>query len=130
MSTQTQSPDDAYDLLMENVYVPAFFNKLASLGVPVDRMTEDDAVIALRTAAKLHNAETHVAVVKQAAAGSLFAQVEANVDGLLKQAGILADREFDNAVQTISADPTIANAVLQLQEAAARRALEAQPKAS
>ena len=33
MSTATMTDDQAYDLLMEQVYVPAFFNKLAAHGI-------------------------------------------------------------------------------------------------
>jgi len=126
MSTATMTDDQAYDLLMEQVYVPAFFNKLAAHGIYVD--SDEDAQTALRTAAKLRNAAQHEAV--KTASVSRFAALEAKVDGQLKTAGVSEDRDFAFAVTKLAQDQTIAGAVLQLQTAAAKRVMGAeQPKA-
>jgi hypothetical protein len=125
MSTQItqEAATAAHGTLFQNVYAPAFFQKLAEHpNVPVPR-TAEEAEVLLRMAGKLRSAHD-TGVVKLAAAENPFLAAEALLDECLqKTAAVSTEQQIAADVARISANPDIAAAALTYQNAIAQEIL-------
>lgn len=125
MSTQItqEAAAAAHGTLFQNVYAPAFFQKLAEHPcVPVPQ-TAEDAEALLRMAGKLRVAH-ETGVIKTAAVENPFSAAEALLDACLqKTAAVSPDQQIAAEVARISAHPDIANAALTYQNAVAQEIL-------
>jgi len=114
------SPDQAVAHLFENVYVPVFFQKMASFGIIPEN--EHDAQVLLETAGRLKIMETMVPSPVQSE-GSVYKEA---LDALSAAAppeiaSAAAEASLYKVAAELAADPTIFNSVLSLKAAEAQR---------
>lgn len=81
-SPPPQTADEARQLLIDQVYVPVFFQKLAE-DYNIRPQTEDEAQRLLSMAAKLAEARERDRVKQAAASTSLLGEAEAGLDRVL-----------------------------------------------
>ena len=117
---------EAYAQIHERVYAPAFFNKLAAdFGI---QPANDDEAYELMTMATKLRAAHDATQQKQAQAAatsrkSFLKTAHQHLDTVLQQQGLAApqqpvnsqEAEIKAAAATLTLDPTLAQAVLQLQ---------------
>lgn len=109
--------DAAYATLLEEVYVPAFREKLAGYGFQIN--TSADLEIALQNAAQLrelYDAEQHE---KQAGHNSVFAQFGQHMQRVVQAADPVAATAgvLKTAAAQFSTSPRIAHAALSIMQA-------------
>lgn len=119
---------EAYAQIHERVYAPAFFHKLAS-DYGIQPANDDEAYELMTMATKLRAAHdaTQQKQAQAAAASrqSFLKTAHQHLDSVLQQQGLAAvqqpvsshEAEIKSAAATLTLDPVIAQAVLQLQVA-------------
>lgn len=119
-NTNQMTYQDAYDLLVTNVYAPVFFHKLAT-DYGINASTEDEAREFLALAGKLGRLN-EVAEVKQASERASFvSQASSSIDRLLGDVGLAqpnpqVENEIKQAAAELAANPYIRNAALLYQD--------------
>lgn len=117
-----QDPNDAYNVLHNQVYAPAFFEKLAS-DYNIQPQTQDEALTLLKMASWLR--DMHDQQEKTASTNLLSGAAEnlrqhaiqrGLIDPRAQQKQATASRAFQYAAQA-SMDPQLVHAVLSLQAA-------------
>lgn len=120
---QLPDPDAAMDAIVENIQLPAFFNKLAQCGYAPRNQKE--AADLLELAGKLQYAAEQQGHSKQAGDDdSMFDEASRDLDALFKQAGVEApqhDVAARQAAYDLAQDAGIYNAVLSVKAAEAQQ---------
>jgi hypothetical protein len=122
----TNTAEQDYDVIFNNAYAPAFFNKLAA-DYGVVPQTEEQAVSLLRQAGKLRTAHDGQVVKQASATLDPITAAEQRLDQTLnKLAGHdpwHQDSQIDAFTAQLASDPNIASAVIGYQNAVAKTAL-------
>jgi len=112
--------EEAYATLHQQVYAPAFFQKLASYGIEPE--TAEQATTMLRMGAKLRQAYENDQQQKQAGRTSFLEKAAAALDAQLGNGNGSGQTSEDQLYKAASAElavtrPDIARAILSLQNA-------------
>lgn len=108
---------DAYDLLIQQIYAPVFFDKLAT-DYGVQASTEQEAREFLVLAGKLEQLDQAKATKQASDRTSFVSAASTNLDSLLSRAGISgpanvqADAEVKQAASKLAQVPHIRDAAL------------------